>query len=64
MKLYASDTLHVSSVKAENLLPGEEFEVSDADGEQLIKRGLASKSAPANKMAPAPANKAAKGSAK
>lgn len=41
MKLKAKDTLHVSSVKAENLLPGEEFETSDDQGRQLVERGVA-----------------------
>ncbi|WP_441280512.1 hypothetical protein [Tardiphaga sp. 862_B3_N1_1] len=41
MKLKANDTLHVSSVKADNILPGEEFEVSDDFGRQMVERGLA-----------------------
>lgn len=41
MKLKANDTLHVSSVKAENIKPGEEFEVSDDFGRQMVERGLA-----------------------
>lgn len=72
MKLKAIDTLHVSSVKADSLLPGEAFEVSDDFGRQLIQRGLASEVkgaktepqedtkaeiAPLNKMEAAPANK-------
>lgn len=61
MKLKANDTLFISSVKSENILPGEEFEVSDAEGKRLIDRGLAVKAAkpPSNKMKQAPANKAA-----
>ncbi len=63
MKLKALDTLHISSVKSENIAPGETFEVSDADGKSLIDRGLAvaAKAAakPKNKMAAAPGNKAA-----
>ena len=43
MKLKANDTLHVSSVKADNLLTGEVFEVEDSIGEDLIKRKLATK---------------------
>jgi hypothetical protein len=84
MKLKAKDTLHVSSVKADNLVPGEEFEVPDDVGHQFVERGLAIRvgvytrnevaaiqkaadeqtvakaepGAPANKMEPAPANKA------
>lgn len=75
MKLKAIDTLHVSSVKADNILPGESFEVSDDFGRQLIERGLASEVkttkaeakeetkaeiAPLNKMDAAPANKSNK----
>lgn len=41
MKLKAKDTLHVSSVKADNIAPGEVFEVSDDMGRQLVERGLA-----------------------
>ena len=64
MKLTANDTLHVSSVKADNLLPGEEFEVSDDMGRQLVAMGRATevkaKAEPANKAEPAaPENKAA-----
>lgn len=64
MKLKAIDTLHVSSVRPENLLAGEEFEVSEAVGQSLVDRGLAAevkaKAAPApqNKAEPAPKNKA------
>jgi hypothetical protein len=61
MKLKAIDTLHVSSVGPENIAPGQEFEVSDDTGKELIERDLASevKAAPvhANKAEPAPANK-------
>lgn len=63
MKLKAKDTLHVSSVKPENLAPGEEFEVSEAVGRSLVERGLATevKAAPApkNKAEPKPKNKSA-----
>ncbi len=56
MKLKANDTLHVSSVKADNLLTGEIFEVEDSIGEDLIKRKLASQVADdAQPGAPAPA---------
>jgi hypothetical protein len=41
MKLKANDTLHVSSVKPDNLAPGEEFEVSDDIGRQLVEMGRA-----------------------
>lgn len=41
MKLKAKDTLHISSVKPDNILPGEEFEIDDAGGKSLIDRGLA-----------------------
>lgn len=61
MKLKANDTLFISSVSSENILPGETFEVSDAEGRRLIDRGLATKMSapPKNKMAPAATNKAA-----
>jgi len=76
MKLKAKDTLFISSVSSENILPGAFFEVSDAQGESLIERGLATqvksskkgggKAAPPakNKMQPTTLNKAsaAKGS--
>lgn len=69
MKLKANDTLHVSSVKADNLAPGEEFEVSDDMGRQLLDKGLVTevkgkakaeqtaKSEPAAKAEPAILNK-------
>lgn len=61
MKLTAIDTLHVSSVGPDNIAPGAEFEVSDDVGRQLIGRGLAKAAKPpANKMQPAPQNKAMK----
>jgi hypothetical protein len=70
MKLKAKDTLFISSVSSENILPGGTFEVSDAEGKRLIDRGLASavkskasgKAAqPAkNKMQPTTLNKAGK----
>lgn len=68
MKLKAKDTIHVSSVRADPIRAGETFEVNDSEGRQLVDRGLATKvvepkakKAPAakNKMAAAPANKAA-----
>ena len=48
MKLKANDTLHVSSVKADNIAPGEVFEVDENAGKHLVARGLAAevKSAP------------------
>lgn len=70
MRLRAYDTVHVSSVKAENLRPGEEFEVSDAAGDDLLKahpglfavvsRDSEAKAEPAadNKAADDPENKA------
>jgi len=64
MRLKAIDTLHVSSVKADSILPGEEFDAADDTGRQLVERALAVevKAAPdhSNKMQPAPANKAGK----
>ena len=58
MKLKANDTLHVSSAGADNLLAGDEFEVSDAEGAQLIERGLATEVKGGAKAAPAHENKA------
>lgn len=37
MKLRALDQVHVSSVQADSLRPGQEFEVSDTLGAQLLK---------------------------
>lgn len=66
MKMKALDSLHVSSVRADIIRPGEEFEVNDGDGKMLADRGLAqeiggakAESAPKNKAEPAPGNKAA-----
>lgn len=60
MQLKAKDTMHISSVKAENIRPGEKFTVSDVTGRDLIKRGLAEQVKPrARKAAAAPANKKA-----
>ena len=71
MKLKANDTLFISSVKSDNILPGEQFEVSDAEGKRLIDDGLATLVRPAkrsagktarppkNKMQPTALNKAA-----
>lgn len=61
VKMKALDTLHISSVQADNLAPGEEFEVSSAIADDLEERGLAKrvggkveakaeKAAPENKM--------------
>lgn len=38
MKLKAKDQIHVSSVQADSLRPGQEFEVSDDMGKQLMER--------------------------
>lgn len=38
MKLRATDQLHVSAVRADSLRPGDEFEVSDTLGEELLKK--------------------------
>ncbi len=59
MKLKANDTLHISAVKADNILPNEEFEVSEAEGKRLIAAGYAREVKPAAKKAAAPANKKA-----
>lgn len=55
-RMKAADTLHISSVKADNIAPGEEFEVSGAVADDLEARGLAKRVAV--KAEPAPANKA------
>lgn len=71
MKLRALDQIHVSSVKPDSLRKGEEFEVSDAAGADLLKKHPAkfeqvagdaaqkAEPAPRNKAESAPANKAA-----
>lgn len=60
MKLKANDTLLISSVKSDNILPGEQFEISDERGRDLVERGLATEvKSPAKKKAPAPRNKMA-----
>lgn len=41
MILKALDTLHISSVRSNNLLAGQTFELDDHFGRQLIERGLA-----------------------
>lgn len=71
VKMKAIDTLHVSSVGADNIAPGGEFAVDEDTARQLEERGLATRvkakaapAAPQNKMEPAPANKAAKAPAK
>lgn len=64
----ASDTLHISEVKAGAIFTDEEFVVSSHTAEELEKRGLATRVGDApeqtkaeppvlNKMEPAPANK-------
>lgn len=60
MKLYALDTVQITSVKTPDpLLAGEAFEIDDeAVAKQLIDRGLACEKAPGEKAAPPPKNKA------
>lgn len=61
MKLYATDQVSISSVQADTLRPGQEFEVSDEFGKELLAKlpGAISKDPPsAQKAAPAPKNKA------
>lgn len=41
MILKALDTLHISSVSSNNILAGQNFELDDHFGRQLIERGLA-----------------------
>lgn len=77
MKLKALDQHHVSSVQADSLRPGQEFEIGSAQGKELLKRYPAvfelveddaeeaeekAESNPENKaIKAAPANKAKKG---
>jgi hypothetical protein len=72
MKLRAKDQLHVSSVQADSLRPGKEFEVSSAAGKELLKahpnaleevsndepEAEKAEAKPQNKAEDAPANKA------
>jgi len=77
MKLRALDQVHVSSVQADSLRPGQEFEVSDTLGQQMLKSlpgrvervempaEKAAQEHPNKAVSAAPANKAAsKGKAK
>lgn len=41
IRMKATDTLHMSAVRAGNIAPGEEFEVSSPTADDLEKRGLA-----------------------
>jgi hypothetical protein len=66
VKMKAVDQVHISSVKADSLQPGEQFEVTEATAKDLEDRGLAKRvggakaePAPTNKAEPAPTNKAA-----
>ena len=67
MRLRAYDTFSVSSVKADPIRPGEEFEIGDAAGADLLKAhpgmfavvgGAKAEPEAQNKAEPAPANKA------
>jgi hypothetical protein len=60
MKLYATDQVSISSVQADTLKPGQEFEVSDSRGKELLKTlpHAVSDKAPKGKAEPAPKNKA------
>lgn len=65
VKMKAVDTMHISSVGAENIEAGATFEVNETEAAQLEKRKLATrvggakaeKAALENKMAVAPENK-------
>lgn len=65
VEMKATDTIHVSSAGAENILEGDKFEVSEEEAKSLERRGLAKrvggakaeKAAPENKMEAAPTNK-------
>lgn len=41
VKMIAKDTLHISALGTQNILAGEEFEVSAEDAKSLERRGLA-----------------------
>ena len=67
MKLRALDQVSISAVQADSLRKGQEFEVSDAYGEELLKKlpntvervgGAKAAPKPRNKAAPKPRNKA------
>lgn len=60
MRLRAHDQINISAVKSESLRPGEEFEISDTAGAELLKAhpGLFEEIAAAEKAEPAPSNKA------
>lgn len=57
VRMKAIDQLHVSSVKADTLLPNEEFEVSSSMADDLEARGLAKRVAEKKAEKAAPANK-------
>lgn len=50
MKLKAKDQLHISNVKPDPIRPGEEFEIADPEGRQLLDRGLATRVKAEKKM--------------
>lgn len=60
VRMKAKDTLHISAVGPNNIMPGEEFEVSGVFAGDLESRGLAARvdEKPAAKSEPAPLNKA------
>lgn len=63
MKLRAIDQVHVSAVKADTIRPGEVFDVSDSQGEALLKARPGAfehvDEAPAPPAPPAPKRQAA-----
>lgn len=62
MKLKVLDQIHISSVSSDTLAPGEEIEVSDAHGKELLARHPAKFSRirePKKKAQQTPPNKAA-----
>lgn len=61
MRLKALDQIHLSSVRADSLRAGEEFDVSDALGDELMVKHpsrFERVHTSAEKAAPAPLNKA------
>jgi hypothetical protein len=65
VRLKAKDTLNISAVKPENILPGEEFDLADDAAEKLLARKLvdrvkekpAAPEKPPKEDKPAPENK-------
>jgi len=57
VSMIALDTMHVSSVQAENLHSGDEFAVSEGEAKQLEARGLAKRDIEEEQAPKTPAKK-------